>query len=38
MYNLVNNLNQDEFNVLESKFLNQVNNPPQLILIEKKKA
>ncbi|MDB0439785.1 class I SAM-dependent methyltransferase [Clostridioides difficile] len=38
IYNYVNNLNQDEFNVLESKFLNQVNNPPQLILIEKKKS
>lgn len=38
IYNLINNLSQDEFNVLESRFLNQVNNPPQLILIEKKKS
>ena len=26
-----------EFNVLESGFINQINNPPQLVLIEKKK-
>ncbi len=33
----VKSLDQSEFNVLESKFINQINNPPQLILIEKKK-
>ena len=30
------NLNQNEFNVLHMQFTNQINNPPQLILIEKK--
>ena len=29
-------LNQNEFNVLHMQFTNQINNPPQLILIEKK--
>lgn len=33
----VKSLDQSKFNVLESKFINQINNPPQLILIEKKK-
>lgn len=37
VYNFVKNLSQNEFNVLESGFINQINNPPQLILIEKKK-
>ncbi len=37
VYEYVQNLDQKEFNVLESKFINQINNPPQLILIEKKK-
>ncbi len=37
VYNFVKNLDQQEFNVLESGFINQINNPPQLILIEKKK-
>ena len=37
VYDFVKELNQDEFSVMESKFINQVNNPPQLILIEKKK-
>ena len=32
----LNNLNQNEFNVLHMQFTNQINNPPQLILIEKK--
>ena len=31
-----NTLNQNEFNVLHMQFTNQINNPPQLILIEKK--
>ncbi|SCI11083.1 MULTISPECIES: tRNA (mnm(5)s(2)U34)-methyltransferase [unclassified Romboutsia] len=37
VYEYVQGLDQNEFNVLESKFINQINNPPQLILIEKKK-
>ena len=32
----LDNLNQNEFNVLHIQFTNQINNPPQLILIEKK--
>ena len=32
----LNSLNQNEFNVLHMEFTNQINNPPQLILIEKK--
>ena len=32
----LDNLNQNEFNVLHMQFTNQINNPPQLILIEKK--
>ena len=37
IYDFVKNLDQSEFNVLESGFINQINNPPQLVLIEKKK-
>lgn len=37
VYDFVKNLDQSEFNVLECGFINQVNNPPQLVLIEKKK-
>lgn len=37
IYTFAKNLSQEEYNVLECKFLNQVNNPPQLIMIEKKK-
>ncbi|MGL5312722.1 MAG: class I SAM-dependent methyltransferase [Peptostreptococcaceae bacterium] len=37
VYEFVKNLSQDEFNVLECGFINQINNPPQLVLIEKKK-
>ncbi|HSQ89965.1 class I SAM-dependent methyltransferase [Romboutsia sp.] len=37
VYDFVKNLDQREFNVLECGFVNQVNNPPQLVLIEKKK-
>lgn len=37
VYDFVKKLDQNEFNVLESGFINQINNPPQLILIEKKK-
>ena len=37
VYEFVKNLDQNEFNVLECGFINQINNPPQLILIEKKK-
>ena len=37
VYKFVQSLDQNQFNVLESKFVNQINNPPQLILIEKKK-
>ena len=32
----LDNLNQNEFNVLHMQFTNQINNPPQRILIEKK--
>ena len=32
----LDNLNQNESNVLHMQFTNQINNPPQLILIEKK--
>ena len=32
----LNSLDQNEFNVLHMQFTNQINNPPQLILIEKK--
>ncbi|MGL6106890.1 tRNA (mnm(5)s(2)U34)-methyltransferase [Romboutsia sp.] len=37
VYEFVKNLNQSEFSVLECGFINQINNPPQLVLIEKKK-
>ena len=37
IYEFVKSLNQSEFNVLECGFINQINNPPQLVLIEKKK-
>ena len=37
VYEFVKTLDQNEFNVLESGFINQINNPPQLVLIEKKK-
>lgn len=32
----LNNLDQKQYNVLHMEFTNQVNNPPQLILVEKK--
>lgn len=37
VYEFVKSLDQSEFNVLECGFINQINNPPQLVLIEKKK-
>lgn len=37
IYEFIKTLNQNEFNVLECGFVNQINNPPQLVLIEKKK-
>lgn len=37
IYEFIKELNQSEFNVLECGFINQINNPPQLVLIEKKK-
>ncbi len=37
IYEFLKLLDQKEFNVLECGFINQVNNPPQLVLIEKKK-
>ena len=37
IYEFVKNLDQSKFNVLECGFINQINNPPQLVLIEKKK-
>lgn len=32
----LNNLDQKQYNVLHMEFTNQINNPPQLILVEKK--
>lgn len=32
----LNSLDQNQFNVLHMQFTNQINNPPQLILVEKK--
>lgn len=32
----LDNLDQKEYNVLHMQFTNQINNPPQLILVEKK--
>ncbi|MEF9990637.1 MAG: class I SAM-dependent methyltransferase [Romboutsia sp.] len=37
IYDFIKNLEQSKFNVLECGFINQINNPPQLVLIEKKK-
>ncbi|MGL5330337.1 MAG: class I SAM-dependent methyltransferase [Peptostreptococcaceae bacterium] len=37
VYEFVRNLDQSKFNVLECGFINQINNPPQLVMIEKKK-
>lgn len=37
IYEYIKSLDQSQFNVLESGFINQINNPPQLVLIEKKK-
>lgn len=37
VFDYVSNLNQSEFSVLNCNFINQVNHPPRLILIEKKK-
>lgn len=37
VYEFVKSLDQSEFNVLECGFINQINSPPQLVLIEKKK-
>lgn len=37
IYDFIKDLDQSKFNVLESGFVNQINNPPQLVLIEKKK-
>ncbi len=36
VYDFVKNLDQSNFDVLECGFVNQINNPPQLVLIEKK--
>jgi hypothetical protein len=36
VYDFVKNLDQSDFDVLECGFVNQINNPPQLVLIEKK--
>lgn len=36
LYKFLTKTNQEQFNVLSSSFINQVNNPPELILIEKK--
>lgn len=32
----LNNLDQKQYNVLHMEFTNQINNPPQLMLVEKK--
>lgn len=32
----LNSLDQNQYNVLHMEFTNQINNPPQLILVEKK--
>jgi predicted methyltransferase len=37
VYEYIMNLDQTYFNVLRCDFMNQKNNPPQLLLIEKKK-
>lgn len=37
VFDFVSSLNQSEFNVLNCNFVNQVNHPPRLVLIEKKK-
>ena len=37
VFDYVSKLDQSNFNVLNCNFANQVNNPPRLILIEKKK-
>ncbi|MGL5750786.1 MAG: tRNA (mnm(5)s(2)U34)-methyltransferase [Paraclostridium sp.] len=37
VFDYVSNLDQSEFNVLNCNFVNQINNPPKLVLIEKKK-
>ncbi|WP_304340197.1 tRNA (mnm(5)s(2)U34)-methyltransferase [Metaclostridioides mangenotii] len=36
VYEFAKNLSQNEFSVMECAFLNQVNDPPQLLMIEKK--
>ena len=36
LYKFLTKVNQEQFNVLSSSFINQINNPPDLILIEKK--
>ena len=36
VYEFTKGLDQNYFNVLCTKFINQVNNPPELLLIEKK--
>ena len=37
VFDYISNLDQTEFNVLNCNFVNQINNPPRLVLIEKKK-
>lgn len=36
VFDFVSKLDQSEYNVLNCNFINQINNPPRLILIEKK--
>ncbi|WP_455542120.1 class I SAM-dependent methyltransferase [Intestinibacter sp.] len=36
VYKFTQSLDQNYFNVLCTKFINQINNPPELLLIEKK--
>lgn len=36
VYKFVEDLDQNYFNVLSTRFINQINNPPELVLIEKK--
>ena len=37
VFDYASNLDQKDYNVFESKFVNQKNNPPSIILIERKK-
>lgn len=36
IYDYLNKLNQKEFNVFKSEFINQINNPPVILCLEKR--